>query len=77
MWAKQRRVVVLVFEGDDVVNVRESVFVFFKQKTAYEMLRSLVGSEMCIRDRSLTRRSGLTPVAFKVSSARVRPMPKM
>ena len=24
---------------------------FFKQKTAYEMLRSLVGSEMCIRDR--------------------------
>src|SRR5674536_292682 len=28
-------------------------FFFFKQKTAYEMLRSLVGSEMCIRD-SLT-----------------------
>eukprot|EP00658_Telonema_sp_P-2_P035699 TRINITY_DN25920_c0_g1_i2.p1 TRINITY_DN25920_c0_g1~~TRINITY_DN25920_c0_g1_i2.p1 ORF type:complete len:121 (+),score=32.58 TRINITY_DN25920_c0_g1_i2:69-431(+) len=28
-------------------------FFFFKQKTAYEMLRSLVGSEMCIRDRSL------------------------
>ena len=28
----------------------EIVF-FFKQKTAYEMLRSLVGSEMCIRDR--------------------------
>ena len=27
-------------------------FVFFKQKTAYEMLRSLVGSEMCIRDRA-------------------------
>ena len=26
-------------------------FVLFKQKTAYEMLRSLVGSEMCIRDR--------------------------
>ena len=23
---------------------------FFKQKTAYELLRSLVGSEMCIRD---------------------------
>ena len=30
-----------------------SSVVFFKQKTAYEMLRSLVGSEMCIRDRSL------------------------
>ncbi len=28
------------------------VFFFFKQKTAYEMLRSLVGSEMCIRDRT-------------------------
>eukprot|EP00658_Telonema_sp_P-2_P044707 TRINITY_DN32605_c0_g1_i1.p1 TRINITY_DN32605_c0_g1~~TRINITY_DN32605_c0_g1_i1.p1 ORF type:complete len:154 (+),score=44.17 TRINITY_DN32605_c0_g1_i1:126-587(+) len=28
-----------------------SIFFFFKQKTAYEMLRSLVGSEMCIRDR--------------------------
>ena len=27
------------------------MFVFFKQKTEYEMLRSLVGSEMCIRDR--------------------------
>ena len=25
-------------------------FFFFKQKTAYELLRSLVGSEMCIRD---------------------------
>eukprot|EP00658_Telonema_sp_P-2_P076452 TRINITY_DN6694_c0_g1_i1.p1 TRINITY_DN6694_c0_g1~~TRINITY_DN6694_c0_g1_i1.p1 ORF type:complete len:280 (-),score=73.95 TRINITY_DN6694_c0_g1_i1:131-970(-) len=30
------------------------VFFFFKQKTAYEMLRSLVGSEMCIRDRPCT-----------------------
>ena len=28
---------------------------FFKQKTAYEMLRSLVGSEMCIRDRPRAR----------------------
>ena len=27
-------------------------FFFFKQKTAYEMLRRLVGSEMCIRDRA-------------------------
>ncbi len=25
-------------------------FFFFKQKTAYEMSASLVGSEMCIRD---------------------------
>eukprot|EP00658_Telonema_sp_P-2_P026913 TRINITY_DN20904_c0_g3_i3.p1 TRINITY_DN20904_c0_g3~~TRINITY_DN20904_c0_g3_i3.p1 ORF type:complete len:142 (+),score=59.03 TRINITY_DN20904_c0_g3_i3:95-520(+) len=29
------------------------IFFFFKQKTAYEMLRSLVGSEMCIRDSSI------------------------
>eukprot|EP00831_Metopus_contortus_P011142 TRINITY_DN14413_c0_g1_i2.p1 TRINITY_DN14413_c0_g1~~TRINITY_DN14413_c0_g1_i2.p1 ORF type:complete len:357 (+),score=56.92 TRINITY_DN14413_c0_g1_i2:2-1072(+) len=27
------------------------LFFFFKQKTAYEMQRGLVGSEMCIRDR--------------------------
>ena len=27
------------------------MFFFFKQKTAYEMTSSLVGSEMCIRDR--------------------------
>src|SRR5450756_2829447 len=26
------------------------VFFFFKQKTAYEIMPSLVGSEMCIRD---------------------------
>eukprot|EP01015_Nassula_variabilis_P016345 TRINITY_DN24_c0_g1_i1.p1 TRINITY_DN24_c0_g1~~TRINITY_DN24_c0_g1_i1.p1 ORF type:complete len:198 (+),score=66.50 TRINITY_DN24_c0_g1_i1:2-595(+) len=32
-----------------------SIFFFFKQKTAYEMLRSLVGSEMCIRDRVSTQ----------------------
>ena len=30
-----------------------SLFFFVKQKTAYEMLRSLVGSEMCIRDRCI------------------------
>ena len=29
---------------------KSTSFIFFKQKTAYEMLRSLVGSEMCIRD---------------------------
>ena len=30
-----------------------SVFFFFKQKTAYEIMPSLVGSEMCIRDSSV------------------------
>eukprot|EP00658_Telonema_sp_P-2_P015221 TRINITY_DN15853_c0_g1_i2.p1 TRINITY_DN15853_c0_g1~~TRINITY_DN15853_c0_g1_i2.p1 ORF type:complete len:175 (+),score=33.63 TRINITY_DN15853_c0_g1_i2:83-607(+) len=42
----------------------EWFFFFFKQKTAYEMLRSLVGSEMCIRDRLCTglRVSAPSPV---------------
>ena len=31
-------------------DLEEYAIFFFKQKTAYEMLRSLVGSEMCIRD---------------------------
>src|SRR5450756_2749313 len=31
--------------------VRFFFFFFFKQKTAYEIMPSLVGSEMCIRDR--------------------------
>ena len=38
------------------VMVLSVFFFFFKQKTAYEMLRSLVGSEMCIRDRARTIR---------------------
>ena len=38
-----------------------SFFFFFKQKTAYEMLRSLVGSEMCIRDRYIT-----TPAQYTI-----------
>ena len=31
-----------------------ATFFFFKQKTAYEILSGLVGSEMCIRDRFLS-----------------------
>ena len=38
-------------EGRGESGEKRCVFFFFKQKTAYEMLRSLVGSEMCIRDR--------------------------
>eukprot|EP01016_Furgasonia_blochmanni_P007259 TRINITY_DN12904_c0_g1_i1.p1 TRINITY_DN12904_c0_g1~~TRINITY_DN12904_c0_g1_i1.p1 ORF type:complete len:109 (+),score=13.98 TRINITY_DN12904_c0_g1_i1:1-327(+) len=30
-------------------------FFFFKQKTAYEIMPSLVGSEMCIRDRKIKK----------------------
>src|SRR5428012_20815 len=31
-------------------------FFFFKQKTAYEIMPSLVGSEMCIRDSAATNK---------------------
>ena len=34
---------------NNIVDLIEGI-IYFKQKTAYEMLRSLVGSEMCIRD---------------------------
>ena len=36
--------------GMSEMDIYGGSFFFFKQKTAYEMLRSLVGSEMCIRD---------------------------
>ena len=36
------------------VGLHELEFFFFKQKTAYEIMPSLVGSEMCIRDRCST-----------------------
>ena len=42
------------------------LFFFFKQKTAYEMLRSLVGSEMCIRDSADAER-GAELLSGKVS----------
>ncbi len=37
------------------------VFFFFKQKTAYEMSASLVGSEMCIRDRTTRVSTAASP----------------
>eukprot|EP01015_Nassula_variabilis_P012232 TRINITY_DN1993_c0_g3_i1.p1 TRINITY_DN1993_c0_g3~~TRINITY_DN1993_c0_g3_i1.p1 ORF type:complete len:253 (-),score=62.77 TRINITY_DN1993_c0_g3_i1:25-783(-) len=40
-------------QGKESSNEKNTLFFFFKQKTAYEMLRSLVGSEMCIRDSLL------------------------
>eukprot|EP00658_Telonema_sp_P-2_P004082 TRINITY_DN11529_c0_g1_i1.p1 TRINITY_DN11529_c0_g1~~TRINITY_DN11529_c0_g1_i1.p1 ORF type:complete len:126 (-),score=57.38 TRINITY_DN11529_c0_g1_i1:44-421(-) len=48
-------------------------FFFFKQKTAYEMLRSLVGSEMCIRDRYQRRvREYNTPNLYFPKPVRAR-----
>ena len=40
-------------------NIFFFIFFFFKQKTAYEMLRSLVGSEMCIRDSDANQQPSL------------------
>ena len=48
--------VVLVCEvsmGHSSIKMLTTVFFFFKQKTAYEIMPSLVGSEMCIRDSLL------------------------
>eukprot|EP00658_Telonema_sp_P-2_P044109 TRINITY_DN3197_c0_g1_i2.p1 TRINITY_DN3197_c0_g1~~TRINITY_DN3197_c0_g1_i2.p1 ORF type:complete len:481 (+),score=235.00 TRINITY_DN3197_c0_g1_i2:17-1459(+) len=50
-------------------------FFFFKQKTAYEMLRSLVGSEMCIRDRVSTQSTGES-AASNMSTEACTPHPK-
>ena len=44
---------------------------FFKQKTAYERLRSLVGSEMCIRDRQRTDR-GVVKITYPAITYKVR-----
>ncbi len=43
---------------------------FFKQKTAYEMSASLVGSEMCIRDRTTRVSNDYLCSAFPVTSTR-------
>eukprot|EP00831_Metopus_contortus_P026132 TRINITY_DN22314_c0_g1_i1.p3 TRINITY_DN22314_c0_g1~~TRINITY_DN22314_c0_g1_i1.p3 ORF type:complete len:101 (-),score=33.55 TRINITY_DN22314_c0_g1_i1:291-593(-) len=43
------------------------MFFFFKQKTAYEMQRGLVGSEMCIRDRRRVHGS-LAVIVFDVTN---------
>eukprot|EP01016_Furgasonia_blochmanni_P050905 TRINITY_DN7937_c0_g2_i2.p1 TRINITY_DN7937_c0_g2~~TRINITY_DN7937_c0_g2_i2.p1 ORF type:complete len:199 (-),score=74.30 TRINITY_DN7937_c0_g2_i2:51-608(-) len=40
------------------IRVSLPYFFFFKQKTAYEIMPSLVGSEMCIRDRYQRRVHG-------------------
>ena len=51
------------------------VVFFFKQKTAYEMLRSLVGSEMCIRDRNCSGISPATRSNAALSSSSLKTVP--
>src|SRR5660397_253996 len=47
------------------------VFFFFKQKTAYEIRLSLVGSEMCIRDRWDASRIAFHPYQFRSATKRM------
>ncbi len=47
--------------GSRKLSMSASVFFFFKQKTAYEILSGLVGSEMCIRGRACTRHAISAP----------------
>src|SRR5450756_3187060 len=54
-------------------------FFFFKQKTAYEIMPSLVGSEMCIRDRCRAVARGVAPVtrdAAARATSRSGPRPR-
>ena len=44
---------------------------FFKQKTAYEVLRSLVGSEMCIRDRVRRMKHGIKSMGWRFIADRM------
>src|SRR5678815_833403 len=48
-------------------------FFFFKQKTAYEMLRSLVGSEMCIRDRLYINTGNNIPSCKTLAHSKLSP----
>ena len=47
----------------------------FKQKTAYERLRSLVGSEMCIRDRPDTTATIAKDIGRKAMGGLLRNIP--
>ena len=61
-----------------MISGRFDVFYFFKQKTAYEMLRSLVGSEMGIRDRpsdvTAIEKSGSFPGVYHVLLGAISPL---
>src|SRR5659263_652244 len=51
----------------------EFLLFFFKQKTAYEIMPSLVGSEMCIRDRyMLGHAESILPPVWKKRSASIQ-----
>ena len=53
----------LLVDVTDINDLKVILF-FFKQKTAYEIMPSLVGSEMCIRDSTYTNRESDLEDAF-------------
>ena len=59
---------VLVVYVSLLVVVQYSWVFFFKQKTAYEMLRSLVGSEMFIRDMNYKHATDVTSKKWKTDA---------
>ncbi len=60
---------------EEVINMRSEdndvvcSFFFFKQKTAYELLIGLVGSEMCIRDRTTRVSNPVRYPRFRASAS--------
>ena len=64
------------------IGFRLVFFFFFKQKTAYEIMPSLVGSEMCIRDSVMRRPFAQLPLqayacAASFSAITQRVVPKI
>ena len=53
MYKSQNQLIFFFQAEDGILDRIPFCFFFFKQKTAYEIMPSLVGSEMCIRDRSI------------------------
>ena len=68
--------------GRRIIKKKKKKKIFFKQKTAYEIMPSLVGSEMCIRDRpeparSATGRSLCTTCSKSCAFAPAKPAPRL
>ena len=62
--------IVILVVGISGVFLNIMFFFFFKQKTAYDIRLSLVGSEMCIRDRYWKIRMGVIDCTYSNSRSR-------